>query len=89
MSTGQNSLGCKMSASRLQHINRLPDNRHDRISCFHFCSRALTNLALVDEQISFGAPEDGVAERQLRRPRFLGNGGNQDGGARLPADIFP
>jgi hypothetical protein len=80
MSTGQNSLGCKMSASRLQHINRAPDNRHDRISCFHFCSRGLSNLAPVDEQNSVGAPESGVAERQLRRSPFLGNGGNE----RLP-----
>ncbi len=29
----------------------------------------------VDEHNSFGAAEDGVAERQLRRPRFLGDGG--------------
>jgi len=66
-----------MSASRLQHIIRAPDNKHDRISCFDFCSRGLSNLAPVDEQNSFDAPEDGVAERQLRCPRFPGNGGRK------------
>ena len=77
MSTGQNSLGRKMSASKLHHIIRAPDNKHDRISCFHFCSRGLSNSAPVEEKNFSGAPEDGVAERQLRRLGFLGNGGSR------------
>jgi hypothetical protein len=77
-----------MSVGGLQHIIRAPNNRHDRMSCFDFCSRELSNLARVDEQNSFGAPEYGVAERQLRRPQFLGNGGSRRDLRLTPRDFL-